>query len=166
VLLESLRGYSVVALSVFVAFVLAAVTLPDWVPEYLSYARPRWLALVVFYWVIALPHRHDVVLAWGSGLLMDVLVGGVLGQHALAMLVVAAIGTRMYQRVRMYTSLQQVLLMLAVMTAFELILYFVDLIATGRPWQWWHVLTVASSAGFWPWVFLILRYSRRQYAVV
>lgn len=51
--------------------------------------RPDWVALVVLYWVIALPHHLNVISAWVVGLIMDILLGSTLGIHALSMAVIS-----------------------------------------------------------------------------
>ena len=40
-------------------------------PSLLDAYRPDWVALVVLYWVIALPHRINIGTAWVAGLLLD-----------------------------------------------------------------------------------------------
>jgi rod shape-determining protein MreD len=53
--------------------VLAMVHLPETWPQWLGWLRPAWVALVIFYWVMELPHRIGLISAWVIGALVDVL---------------------------------------------------------------------------------------------
>ena len=50
--------------------------------------RPAWVALVLVYWCMAAPDQVGVVAGWTTGLLLDVMTGTLLGQHALGLSVV------------------------------------------------------------------------------
>ena len=83
-----MAGLWVIALTFVVAMVLAIVHLPDSVPVELGYLRPEWVVLVLIYWVIALPRRVGILVAWSVGLIVDVLLGSLLGQHGIAFIIV------------------------------------------------------------------------------
>ena len=72
-----------IAISVMIALVLTIIPLPEWGEA----LRPAWVALVVFYWVLALPERFNIGWAWLTGLLLDALTGSLLGAHALVLMV-------------------------------------------------------------------------------
>ena len=65
------------------------------------------IALILIYWCIALPHRVGIATGLVAGLGVDVLEGAILGQNALAMVVVALLSLLLYQRLRVYSILQQ-----------------------------------------------------------
>ena len=67
------------------AALFTVLPLPDWLEAY----RPEWVALVVIYWVVALPDRIGLFSAWIAGFFMDVLEGSLLGLNALALALVA-----------------------------------------------------------------------------
>ncbi|MEY3661077.1 MAG: hypothetical protein RLZZ169_1903, partial [Pseudomonadota bacterium] len=72
------RNRWVIVLSLVFAGVLAVLPLPGW----LELWRPDWVALVLVYWVIALPQRVGLLTAWLVGFLVDVLKGTLLGLNA------------------------------------------------------------------------------------
>ena len=74
-------GGWVIALSFLVAFLLAGVPLPDSLDRF----RPDWVAMVLIYWGMALPHRVGIGVGWLVGLLLDVGRGALLGQLAQAL---------------------------------------------------------------------------------
>ena len=96
-------GLWVIAATFLVAFLLAVAPLPGW----LGWARPEWVALVLIYWVVALPQRVGVLTALVVGVMLDILEGAVLGQNALALSVVAFLALILYQRVRVFNLWQQ-----------------------------------------------------------
>jgi rod shape-determining protein MreD len=166
--LDRTRGLWVVLLTFFAAFVLTVVTLPDFLPDYLAYARPQWVGLVLFYWIISLPERFGLVTAWISGLALDVLQGvqgGLLGQQALALLVVGYIAASLYQRMRMFSVWQQSMIIFGAMLVAEMIHFGIDLVAIDRGWKFLYLLPPLVSALLWPWVYLVLRYLRRRFNV-
>lgn len=159
------NGLWVIAVTFVVAMVLAIIPLPDFVPAELGYLRPEWVVLVLIYWVIALPHRIGIVIAWSLGLFVDVLLGSLLGQHAIAFIVVAYIASSLYQRLRMFSVWQQSLIVFATVGLNQLINIWIETIAGLNEWNIWRMLASVMSAFLWPWVFLLLRYLRRRFDV-
>jgi rod shape-determining protein MreD len=158
-------GLWVIFITFIIAMVLSIVSLPDSVPYELGYLRPEWIVLVLMYWVIALPHRVGVVIAWIVGLLTDVLLGSLLGQHAIAFVVVAYIASSLYQRLRMFSLWQQSIIVFATVGVSQLINIWIENIAGLSEWNMWYLLASVMSAMLWPTVYLLLRYLRRQFNV-
>lgn len=75
------RGGLVILLSFILAFLLTVLPLPDWARFY----RPQWSTLVLIYWTLASPYRVGVGIGWATGIVIDVITGTLLGQHALAL---------------------------------------------------------------------------------
>ena len=116
------------ALSALVALALAVLPLPSM----LESLRPDFLVLVVFYWSIELPRAGGLTLAFMAGLALDVIHGVVLGQHALALTLMAAWATHLRLRLRVFSMLSQCLTIFALLTGYQFILFWVDG-ATGNP---------------------------------
>jgi rod shape-determining protein MreD len=115
-------------LSALVALALAILPLPAAVDAF----RPDFLVLVVFYWSIESPRAGGLALAFISGLALDVIQGVVLGQHALALTLMAAWATHLRLRVRVFSVLSQCLTIFALLTGYQFIVFWVDG-ATGNP---------------------------------
>ena len=75
-----------IGLSFFIALVFSIISLPAFVPVDFGYLRPHWVALVLIYWVIALPYRIGIAVAWVLGVILDILLGSLIGQHAIALI--------------------------------------------------------------------------------
>jgi rod shape-determining protein MreD len=134
------------ALSALVALALAVVPLPS----VLDVLRPDFLVLVVFYWSIEAPRAGGLTLAFFAGLALDVIKGVVLGQHALALTLMAAWATHLRLRLRVFSMLSQSLTIFALLTGYQFILFWVDG-ATGNPvtsFSRW--LAPVIGAATWP----------------
>lgn len=116
------------ALSALVALALAVLPLPS----VLDVLRPDFLVLVVFYWSIESPRAGGLTLAFVSGLALDVIHGVVLGQHALALTLMAGWATHLRLRLRVFSMLSQCLTIFALLTGYQFVLFWVDG-ATGNP---------------------------------
>ena len=159
------RGGWVIFVTFAVAMLLAVVSLPDSLPRELGHLRPQWIELVLIYWVIALPHRVGIVVAWTIGILMDVLLGSLLGQHGLAFIIVTYISSSLYQRLRMFAVWQQSLIVFAIIGLSLLLNFWIENIVGLVEWSLWYLLPAIVSALLWPWIFLCLRFSRRFFRV-
>ena len=99
------RQQWVLPLSIFVALLLGLLPLPSW----LQPLRPYWLALAVVYWVIEAPGRIGLGFAFAIGLLADLAFGGLLGEQALRLVIMAFIVQRFRAQLRFFPLSQQAL---------------------------------------------------------
>ena len=99
------RQQWVLPLSIFVALLLGLLPLPAW----LQPLRPYWLALAVVYWVIETPGRIGLGFAFAMGLLADLAFGGLLGEQALRLVIMAFIVQRFRAQLRFFPLSQQAL---------------------------------------------------------
>ena len=162
---DGVYGLGIIALTFLVALVLMIVPIPAGIPQEIGYLRPEWVVLVLLYWVIALPHRVGIVIAWFVGILVDVLMGSLLGLHAISLMVVAYIADSLYQRLRMFSVWQQSFIVVAIVGVHQLLTFWIENIAGLREWNMWYLMPAVISAMFWPWVFLALRFIRRRFRV-
>ena len=140
------------ALSALVALALAVVP----IPELLEPFRPDFLVLVVFYWSIAIPQAGGLALAFIAGVALDVIKGVVLGQHALALTLIAAWATHLRLRLRVFSVLSQTLTIFALLTGYQFVLFWVDG-ATGNPvTNFGRWLAPIIGALIWPFIAGIL----------
>ena len=155
------HGGWVIGASFVVAYMLTMLPLPEWAELY----RPAWVAMVLIYWVMAVPERIGVGIGWLSGLFLDVVNGALLGQHALALTLVAWVTLRLYRRVRVYPLWQQALVVLILVALEQMLVLWVKGII-GRPpetWGYWWPSVVSML--LWPWLFLVMRDTRRRFKV-
>ncbi len=154
-------GGGVIVFTFIVALLLTIVPLPDWA----RYARPDWVGLVLIYWCMAVPDRVGVSTGWFVGLLVDLVTGTVLGQHALSLTVVAYLTLRLHQRIRLFPIMQQAFTVMVLLILHQLLALWISRII-GRPdvpWYFW----APSLLGLllWPVVYFLLRGLRHQFRV-
>ncbi len=159
--MQHAQGLWVIALTLLVALWLSVLPLPDWA----LWWRPAWVAMVVLYWVLALPQRFGVGMAWLSGLLLDIVSGAQLGQNALALAILAYIVLLLYQRLRMFTRSQQAGLVFVLVGLNQLLGHWVQSLSGTVASNLYFLLPALVSALLWPWLFELLRRLRRGFAV-
>ncbi len=155
------HAYWVILGSFFVAFILALVPLPDW----LLWGRPEWVALTLIYWVIALPQRVGLVTALLAGAFLDVLEGAVIGQNAFALAVVALLSLTLYQRLRVFSLLQQCGVVFILIGINQLVCQWVQNLEGAGGGRQLFLLPAVSSAVLWPVILHTFRSLRRHYRV-
>lgn len=158
---EKPGGLVVIWITIVAGMVLVVAPMPQFIPAELGFLRPDWVAMVVVYWSIALPHRVGIFTAWLAGIVVDVLLGSLIGQHALSYVLIAYVSASLYQRLRMFSVWQQAGIVFALLVANELVGFWIETTTGLRDWSFWYLLPALSGAFLWPWVFLILRFFRR-----
>ena len=152
----------VIAVTFIFALLLTALPMPDSAAIW----RPAWVALVLVYWCMAAPERVGVVIGWTAGLLLDVMTGTLLGQHALGLSVVAYVTHRAHRRVRVLPLWRQGITIFGLVFLYQALVLWsngirgIPVMASG----YWTSPFV--SMFLWPWVFVVLRAVRRRYHVV
>lgn len=152
------HGRLVLVASFACALVLNVLPVPGWAEPF----APDWVALTLIYWCMAVPQRVSVGTGWVLGLILDVLYGSLLGQHALAKSVVAYITVRLHPQLRMFPRWQQAVSVLVLLFINQLLVIWVRG-ATGQApgsLAYWAPSLVGML--LWPWLFVILRDLRRR----
>ncbi len=150
--------YFVIFSSLLVALILMILPLPETVQIY----RPHWVALMLIYWSMAIPERIGLWFAFFSGIMVDVSQGTLLGQHALALIIIVYINLNFYQRIRVMSLAQQAMYVFGLLVMGQVVIVWVEGIM-GRPTP----ILAFFAAPFvgmliWPWIFVILRDIRRK----
>lgn len=147
-----------IVLTVLVAILLDILPLPAWV----IWLRPEWSVLAFIYWVMALPYL--VGIGWGFllGLILDLLNGTLLGEHALAFVILGYAILKIYQLVRVYPLLQQTAVIFLLLFLYNLCIFIIQGCLGQLPHLLLYWLTVITSTILWPWVFILLRDWRRR----
>ena len=101
------RNGWVLPVSILVAILLGLVPLP----APLQPLRPYWLALVLAYWLLETPDRGGLGVSFRIGLVADLAFGGLLGEQALRLVVLAFILERFRARLRFFPMSQQAMTM-------------------------------------------------------
>lgn len=152
---------------------LAAVRLPHWqtivisfvaailltlfpLPEFLRYAKPDWLALVVIYWVLHLPRNLGVFFGWFSGIMHDILSFSLLGLHALGKVLIAAVVSTNIENIKRFNMIEQMLMVVVLQSINIGIIAGANQLASDLPIQAVHWQGAITTALFWPLVSTVL----------
>jgi rod shape-determining protein MreD len=134
-------------LAVTLAALLASVLpLPGW----LELLRPDFVALTVLWFTLLSPRLTGLFYAWGAGLALDAFKGVLLGQHALAFIVIAYVASKLRLQVRAFPPLQQTAVILALLWLNEFIVFWIDGVAGHPVTDWRRWLSVPVGAACWP----------------
>lgn len=146
----------VLPVSIVLALLLGLVPLP----ELLLPLRPYWLALVLAYWVIETPDRVGLGMAFVLGVVADLLYGGLLGEQALRLVILAFILQRFRARIRFFPMSQQVLALGGLLFNDRVISAAVHLMvgAPVLPWAYWWAPLLGMA--LWPLLFVLLDAAR------
>ncbi len=118
--------------------------------------RPQLLLLLVIYWLLTEPHMLGVGFAWLMGLMLDLLTGGLLGQHALALAICAYLLQLVGQRIQHFHIWHQTVLVALLGVVHQLVIVFVALLAGRDAESWAMFYTVLPTVALWPPVALVL----------
>ena len=149
----------IILLTLFLGLMLTTMMLP------LGYIAPEWILLINIYWALALPSNTKMLLAFVSGLFVDIVLGHPLGISSLSFVIFVYIILSLYNSLRYMTVPQQ------------MIVLFILLIVKQHFFIWtfymfgldidYQTLIISSfvTAALWPLIYFSLRYARRKWVV-
>ncbi|WP_415901784.1 rod shape-determining protein MreD [Neptuniibacter sp. QD29_5] len=134
-------------------------------PYYLEWARPEWIAMILIYWVMALPHRVGMGMAFFLGLFLDVIKGSVLGLNALSLTIIAFLTLLLHQRLRMFPVVQQAMMVMVLVGINQLLFHWMQAFTGYTGESLIFLLPCLISGLLWPWLFVFLRGIRRLFRI-
>lgn len=147
----------VLTLIFIVAFVLEIM---PW-PVGFQGLRPTWVVLVLIYWALALPNKISVGTAFIAGIIWDLILGSILGVHALVLSTAIYFVAKYHLILRNLSLWLQSLLVMGYIALIRFFIFFVELILHGANFNQQEWLGAVISGILWPWIFLLMRQIRR-----
>lgn len=148
-----MHSWFAITTTLIIALALSLLPMPDWA----IWFRPAWVLLVLIYWTMMMPHQVGVGVAWVTGLIVDMLNGTMLGEHALAFTVVIYFVSRINIRLRMYPLLQQGISIFVFVLLYQCTLYCIQGFIGELPSSQLYWLSSVTSMLLWPWLFILMR---------
>lgn len=149
----------IIFFTIIIALILTLLPMPGWT----AWLRPAWVLLALIYWSMDKPDRVNVGTAWIAGIILDVLNGTLLGEHALALTIVIYTVVRMHSRLQMFPLLQQGLSIFLLVLFYQFILYCVQGFIGELPHGWLYWSSSVTSMLLWPWVYSIMSNCNRRF---
>jgi rod shape-determining protein MreD len=154
-----IRNTLIIVVSLMLALNLALLPMPDWA----IWTRPAWVLMVLIFWTMKIPDKVNVGVAWLMGMIVDLLTGTVLGEHALAYAVVTYIVYYLHMQLRMYSLLQQTLTVMVFVITYQFILYCIQGFIGESPRTHLYWLSSLTSTLLWPWLYVLLSDCQRRF---
>lgn len=150
-----------VIVTLLVGLMLTIMPLPESIKPF----RPDWLALLVIFWAMQLPRTWSIGTAWIIGIILDVSYGTLLGQHALALCVIAFITVRFHLLMRVFPLSQLSATVFALLALYQFLLFWINGVAgiTAQAMDYWG--PVITGTLVWPFLHVFLsgvRYRARS----
>lgn len=155
-------GARVILATLTVALVLNVLPRPPWADPLI----PDWVALTLIYWCLATPERVSVGTGWILGIIMDVLYGSLLGQHALAKTVIAFLCVKLYPKLRMFPPWQQAMSVLVLLVIDQLIVLWIRGATGQAPGTIAYWMPSIVGMALWPWWYLLLSDLQRRARII
>ena len=129
------RNGWVLPVSLLLALLLGLVPLP----ELLQPLRPYWLALVLAYWVLEEPDKIGLGAAFLLGAVADLAFGGLLGEQAMRLTILAFILDRFRARLRFFPLSQQAVAIGGLLVNDRVVSAVIHVVlgAPQHPWTFW-----------------------------
>ncbi|OOF89350.1 rod shape-determining protein MreD [Rodentibacter ratti] len=124
--------------------------------------KPSWLVLVLTYWVLAIPNKVSIGIAFLLGVIWDIVLGSTLGIHALVLSVAFYFIAKNYLVLRNLSLWFQSLLVIIFVFFIRFAIFLVELFLHSAVFNWQEIFGAIASGILWPWVFLLMRKMRRK----
>jgi rod shape-determining protein MreD len=150
-------------LIIILSFVLAMLVNLMPFPEILAAFKPDFVAIVLVYWVMALPNRIGVFSAWTLGLFVDVMDGTLFGINALSLALVAFLVQLIFHRLRLFPRWKQAINVMVVVGIHQMVVLVLTSLLQPININYTYWFSLIGTLVLWPWIFIILRDVRRNF---
>ena len=150
---ERAGRHAPVAISILIALMLAIAPMPEWAVPF----RPDWVALTLKYWAMHLPRTWGVGVAWLIGLVLDVMYGTLLAQHALALSLIVYLTIKFHLQLRVFPTSQMAATVFSLLAVYRFVLFWINGITdvSAPAVVYWG--PVVTGAILWPLLAGVLR---------
>ncbi len=155
------KGHMVIWATFLIALVFQSIPWPGMFEVF----RPTWLLLIVFYWVLALPHRVNVGTAFLLGVIWDLLLGSTLGVRGLMMSITVYLVAMNFLVIRNMALWQQAVIIGALSVFAQFLEFFGEYLIQDAAFNPMFLWGAVVNCILWPWIFLLLRRVRRHWHI-
>ena len=155
-------GFLVMLISFYCALSLNIFPLPLWT----KLVWPLWIVLVLVFWAVYLSEVLNPWLVCLIGLFDDVLLGSLLGEHALALLMVYCFARGMRRQIKTFPLWSQISNIAIILLVYQGTIFMLQgfyIHSFNDIFLW--ILPIVTSLVLWPWVFYLLHSIARRFYV-
>lgn len=142
-------------LRLFIAMLLALVLTILPLPTFISGFRPPWALMLILYLQCFLPDYFNTIMLLIVGLLLDVLLSTVLGEHVFALSLVTWIASNKARRFSFFSIGQQMTLIGFFCLFYQMVILVIDAFLGNNVSLIMSLGSVLIAMLLWPWVKLI-----------
>jgi rod shape-determining protein MreD len=142
-------------LKLLIAFIAVLVLSILPMPELISAFRPPWVLLLVLYIEYFIPGKFHVTTLLLVGLVLDVLLSTVIGEHSFALLLVTWIASTRSRRFQFFSMMQQIVLVGMFCFLYQATISFIDALLSFHYNLFMPVASAILSMFIWPWIRLL-----------
>jgi rod shape-determining protein MreD len=142
-------------LRLLVGFIAALILSILPMPELISIFRPPWVLLLVLYIEYFLPGKFKLTTLLFVGLILDVLLSTVIGEHSFALLLVTWIASSKSRRFQFFSMLQQICLIGFFCLLYQAIISFMDALLGFNYSLLMPLASAVLGMFIWPWIRLL-----------
>ncbi|MFI4919359.1 MAG: rod shape-determining protein MreD [Legionellales bacterium] len=125
------------------------------VPEFMSALRPPWILLLVLYIEYFLPNQFKLLALLVVGLLLDVLLATIIGEHAFALLLVTWLASTNSRRFQFFPMMQQIFLIGFFCLLYQAVISLIDALLGFNYSLFYPLGSALVGMFFWPWIRLL-----------
>jgi rod shape-determining protein MreD len=129
-----------------IALMLSVLPLPQMV----LMVWPNLLVLVVLYWSTMTPRAGGMLIGFLAGLILDLLNGSQLGQHAFALSFVTYLAIRLHLLTRAKPIFEQTIFVAVALFVYEATLWAIDGFSNHYTGGWTRWVHIATGTALWP----------------
>jgi rod shape-determining protein MreD len=144
-----------IRLKLLIAFIVALALSILPMPELISGVRPPWVLLLVLYIEYYLPNKFHCTTLLLVGLVLDVLLSTVIGEHSFALLLVSWLASTRTRRFQFFSIMQQIVLVGLFCCLYQSIIALIDALLDFNHSLYAPFVSALFSMFIWPWVRLL-----------
>ncbi len=142
-------------LRLVMAFIIALSLSILPMPQFFSYCRPPWILLLVLYIEYFLPGQFKLITLLFVGLILDVLLSTVIGEHSFALLLVTWLASTKSRRFQFFSMMQQICLIGFFCLLYQTVISFIDALLGFHYQPLMPLASALLGTIIWPWIRLL-----------
>ena len=143
---NQLRNLFFIWSMILLSIILTVIPVPDLLDQY----RLPWLKMTVIFFSIFNISLIGIISVWFSGLILDIMTGGLMGENALILAVLSYLSYRFRFQIRVYPMWQIMLIVLMLLSLGELISLWINGVRGTMSFNIYAWINVGIAVLVWP----------------